>query len=53
MNRNPLNQKINFIISIIFIGSAALLAMVAMFEASEDENPIATYLATVQAYENF
>jgi hypothetical protein len=37
---NPLLQEVNFIISVVFIGSVALLAMVSMLRASEMEDPI-------------
>lgn len=46
MNRtNYLNQKIHFTISVICIGSAALLGMVLMIEAAEMYNPIADIMA--------
>ncbi len=44
---NPLTQEVNFIISVIFLGSAALLAIVVILEASEMENPIATHMAAI------
>ena len=49
---NPLTQKVNFIISVCFLGSAALLGIVAILEASEMDNPIADHMATVAAYES-
>ncbi len=44
---NPLAQEVNFIVSVIFLGSAALLAIVMILEASEMENPIATHMAAI------
>lgn len=37
---NPLTARVNFIISVIFIGSSALLGIVTILEASGDTNPI-------------
>ncbi len=42
---NFLTSQVNFIISVICIGSAALLGIVLMLEASELENPIARIMA--------
>ena len=46
MRQNPLTARVNFIISIIFIGSAALLGIVTILEVSDNENPIANIMAT-------
>ena len=37
---NPLTAKVNFIISVTFIGASALLGIVAILEASDNTNPI-------------
>ena len=42
---NFLSSQVNFIISIICVGSAALLGIVLMLEAAELENPIARIMA--------
>ncbi len=52
MKSNPLTQQVNFIVSVIFLGSAALLAIVLILEASDMENPIATHMARVMVYQN-
>lgn len=45
---NPLSAEVNFIISVVFIGSAALLGIVSILEISDNDNPIANILtATV------
>jgi len=38
---NPLTAKVNFIISVCFIGTSALLGIVTILEASDNSNPIA------------
>ena len=42
---NPLTQKVNFSISVICLGLAALLGIVLMLEAAEMQNPIAEIMA--------
>jgi hypothetical protein len=51
MHSNFLEQQVNFTLSIICVGSVALLAIVLMLEASEMENPIATRMATIIQYQ--
>mgnify|MGYP003394182068 FL=1 len=38
---NLLSQKVNFIISVLFMGSLTLLAILTILEADEKDNPIA------------
>ncbi len=40
-----LSQQVNFIVSIVCVGSAALLGMVLMIEAAEMPNPVAEIMA--------
>ena len=47
MRKNFLTQRVNFILSVIFIASAALLAIVVMLKAAEMDNPIAEHLEAV------
>lgn len=47
MRTNVLAQKVNFFVAVLCMGSAALLAIVIMLEASEMENPIATRMAAI------
>jgi hypothetical protein len=47
MKKNALNQQVNFILSVILMASAALLAIVLMFNAAEMENPIAEHLTVL------
>lgn len=49
MTRGFWTQQVNFIISVIFIGSFALLGIVLMLEESDLENPIATRMAAIAA----
>lgn len=44
-NTNILSRQVNFSISVICIGSFALLGIVLMLEAAEMENPIAEIMA--------
>lgn len=47
MKKSALTQKVNFALSVVLMGSAALLAMVLMFNAAEMENPIAEHLTVL------
>lgn len=49
MTRGFWTQQVNFIISVIFIGSFALLGIVLILEKSEMENPIANHMAAIAA----
>lgn len=49
MTRSFWTQQVNFIISVIFIGSFALLGIVLMLEESDLENPIANHMAAIAA----
>lgn len=42
---NVLTQQVNFTISVICMGSAALLGIVLMLEAAEMQNPVAEIMA--------
>ncbi|MFZ2886737.1 MAG: hypothetical protein WA021_02855 [Minisyncoccia bacterium] len=44
MRKSIWTQNVNFVISIVFIGSAALLGMVLMLRAAEMDNPIESHL---------
>jgi hypothetical protein len=48
MTRNFWTQQVNFIISIAFIGSFALLGIVLVLENSDMENPIANHMAAIE-----
>ncbi len=45
MSRTFWTQEVNFIVSVVFVGSCALLSIVAIYEADERENPIANLMA--------
>jgi hypothetical protein len=45
MRNTILTQQVNFIVSVVFMGSAALLGMVLMIEASDEHNPVASLIA--------
>ena len=48
---NPLTQKVNFILAVTLLGSAALFAIVTMLEAADMENPFSEHRATIIEYE--
>lgn len=50
---NPLAQQVNFILSVLFLGSFALFAIVTILEASDMENPIAEHMTTLVEYEEY
>lgn len=52
MRNNPFYEKVNFIIGVVFIGAAALLATIVMLKAAELEEPLSTYMATIASYED-
>lgn len=47
MRKDFLRLRVNFILSVILIGSVALLGIVVMLKAAELENPIAEHLSAV------
>ncbi len=50
---NPLTQQVNFMLSVAFLGSVALLAIITILEAAEMENPFARHNATIEVYQEF
>ncbi len=49
---NPLTQQVNFILSVVFLGSFTLFMIVLLLEESEMENPIAAHMAAIIQHEN-
>ena len=49
MRNTILTQQVNFVVSVFFIGSAALLACVLILNAAEMDNPIADHLVAFAA----
>ena len=49
MSNTSLNANVNFIISVCFIGSFTLLAMVILFDATNMDNPIGDVLLGITA----
>lgn len=50
---NTLTTKVNFVISIAFVGPTALLAIIALLEASGKDTPVADHMAAVMEYQDF
>lgn len=50
---NPLTQQVNFTLSVIFLGSVTLLAIITILEAAEMENPFARHNAAIEEYQEF